>query len=55
VVKSHGGVDAYAFGWALDRAWEVGCHRLVDRVAEQLAAMNGDEPEQRNEEGEGAG
>ena len=55
VVKSHGGVDAYAFGWALDRAWEVGCHRLVDRVAEQLAAMNGDEPEQSNEEGEGAG
>ncbi|HCO77105.1 MAG: phosphate acyltransferase PlsX [Hydrogenophilus thermoluteolus] len=41
VVKSHGGVDAYAFGWALERAWEAGTHRLVDRVAEQLAALNG--------------
>jgi len=45
VVKSHGGVDAYAFGWALERAWEAGTHRLVDRVAEQLAALHGDAAE----------
>lgn len=51
VVKSHGGVDAYAFGWALDRAWEAGRHRLVERVAEQMAAMNGGEADAPIEEG----
>ncbi len=39
VVKSHGGVDEYAFGWAIERAWEAGQHRLVERVAEEIARV----------------
>ncbi|MCX7945664.1 MAG: phosphate acyltransferase PlsX [Hydrogenophilus sp.] len=39
VVKSHGAADTFAFGWALDRAWEAGRHGLVTRIADQVAML----------------
>jgi glycerol-3-phosphate acyltransferase PlsX len=39
VVKSHGGADQLAFRHALERAHAEAAHGVLDRIAEQIAAM----------------
>jgi glycerol-3-phosphate acyltransferase PlsX len=41
VVKSHGSADAYAFEQAIHRAAEAASNRLIERITERMAAMNG--------------
>jgi glycerol-3-phosphate acyltransferase PlsX len=38
VIKSHGSADRFAFGFALDRAYEASKNRMVDRIAAAFAA-----------------
>jgi glycerol-3-phosphate acyltransferase PlsX len=33
VIKSHGSADRFAFGFALDRAYEAAKNRMVERIA----------------------
>jgi glycerol-3-phosphate acyltransferase PlsX len=37
VIKSHGSADRFAFGFALDRAYEAAKNRMVDRIAQAFA------------------
>jgi glycerol-3-phosphate acyltransferase PlsX len=37
VIKSHGAADAYAFEWAIRRAFEAARHRLLERTAAEVA------------------
>jgi glycerol-3-phosphate acyltransferase PlsX len=37
VVKSHGSADRFAFGFALDRAYEAAKNHMVDRIAQAFA------------------
>ncbi|SNX28195.1 phosphate:acyl-[acyl carrier protein] acyltransferase [Polynucleobacter meluiroseus] len=37
VIKSHGSADRFAYGFALDRAYEAAKNRLVDRIAQAFA------------------
>ena len=39
VVKSHGGADALAFRFALQKAYAEATHGVLDRIAQQVAAM----------------
>jgi glycerol-3-phosphate acyltransferase PlsX len=39
VVKSHGSADAFAFGFALDRAAEAARQKLPSMIAARMAAM----------------
>jgi phosphate acyltransferase len=39
VVKSHGGADALAFGYALQKAHAEAAHGVLDRIAQLIAAM----------------
>ena len=39
VVKSHGSADALAFGYALRKAYAESTHGVLDRIAQQIAAM----------------
>jgi len=39
VVKSHGSADAYAFEFAVRRAFEAASHRLLERTAEAMVPM----------------
>ena len=39
VVKSHGGADALAFRYALQKAYAEATHGVLNRIAEQIAAM----------------
>ena len=39
VVKSHGGADALAFRYALQKAYAEATHGVLDRIAQQIAAM----------------
>jgi len=39
VVKSHGGADALAFGYALAKAYTEVDHGVQDRIAQRIAAM----------------
>jgi glycerol-3-phosphate acyltransferase PlsX len=39
VVKSHGGADALAFRYALQKAYAEATHGVLDRIAQQVAAM----------------
>jgi len=41
VVKSHGSADAFAFEQAIYRAAEAASNRLVERIIERMAAMDG--------------
>ena len=38
VIKSHGTADRFAFGFALDRAYEAAKNRMVERIAEAFMA-----------------
>jgi len=38
VIKSHGSADRFAFGFALDRAYEAAKNRMVERIAAAFAA-----------------
>jgi glycerol-3-phosphate acyltransferase PlsX len=38
VIKSHGSADRFAFGFALDRAYEAAKNRMVERIAEAFMA-----------------
>jgi phosphate acyltransferase len=38
VIKSHGSADRFAFGFALDRAYEAAKNHMVDRIAQAFAA-----------------
>lgn len=39
VIKSHGGADAYAFEWALQRAFDAAKHDVLDRIAASMAEV----------------
>jgi glycerol-3-phosphate acyltransferase PlsX len=39
VVKSHGGADSYAFGFAIKRAYEEGRHGMLSSIGEQMTAI----------------
>ncbi|MEO5701380.1 MAG: phosphate acyltransferase PlsX [Casimicrobiaceae bacterium] len=39
VVKSHGGADALAFRHALDKAYAEAAHKVLERIAQRMAAM----------------
>jgi phosphate acyltransferase len=39
VVKSHGSADAYAFGYALRKAYAEAAHGVLDKIAQRMAAM----------------
>jgi glycerol-3-phosphate acyltransferase PlsX len=39
VVKSHGGADAVAFRFALEKAYAEVAHGVLDRIAQRIAAM----------------
>ena len=39
VFKSHGGADAYAFEWALKRAYEAARHDVLTRIAASIAEL----------------
>ncbi|MET0184152.1 MAG: phosphate acyltransferase, partial [Achromobacter sp.] len=39
VIKSHGSADAYAFGFALQRAREAVASKLLDRTAQAVAQL----------------
>lgn len=41
VVKSHGSADAFAFEQAIFRAAEAASNRLIERIAERMATMDG--------------
>lgn len=41
VVKSHGSADAYAFEQAIFRAAEAASNRLIERISDRMAAMEG--------------
>jgi glycerol-3-phosphate acyltransferase PlsX len=38
VIKSHGSADRFAFGFALDRAYEAAKNRMVERIARAFMA-----------------
>ena len=38
VIKSHGSADRFAFGCALERAYEAAKNRMVDRIAQAFVA-----------------
>jgi glycerol-3-phosphate acyltransferase PlsX len=38
VIKSHGSADRFAFGFALDRAYEAAKNRMVERIASAFVA-----------------
>jgi glycerol-3-phosphate acyltransferase PlsX len=38
VIKSHGSADRFAFGFALDRAYEAAKNRMVERIAQAFVA-----------------
>ena len=38
VIKSHGSADRFAFGFALDRAYEAAKNRMVERIAAAFVA-----------------
>ena len=40
VVKSHGGADALAFGYALRKAYAEAAHGVLERIAQRLAAAH---------------
>jgi glycerol-3-phosphate acyltransferase PlsX len=40
VIKSHGSADAYAFGFALQRAREAVVSKLLERTAQTVAQIN---------------
>ena len=40
VVKSHGGADALAFGYALRKAYAEAAHGVLDRIAQRLATAH---------------
>ena len=39
VVKSHGAADAYAFGFAIRRAYEEARHGILTSIGERMAAI----------------
>jgi glycerol-3-phosphate acyltransferase PlsX len=39
VVKSHGSADAYAFGFAIARAYEEARHKMLTRIGERIASI----------------
>jgi glycerol-3-phosphate acyltransferase PlsX len=39
VVKSHGSADAYAFGFAIERAFEEAQHAMLDKIADRMASI----------------
>lgn len=39
VIKSHGGADAYAFEWAVQRAFDAAKHDVLDRIAASMAEI----------------
>lgn len=39
VIKSHGGADAYAFEWAVQRAFDAAKHDVLDRIAASMAEV----------------
>jgi len=39
VVKSHGSADAYAFGYALHKAYAEAAHGVLDKIAQRMATM----------------
>jgi glycerol-3-phosphate acyltransferase PlsX len=39
VVKSHGSADAYAFGFAIARAYEEARHKMLARISERIASI----------------
>lgn len=39
VIKSHGGADAFAFEWALQRAFDAAKHDVLDRIAASMAEV----------------
>ena len=39
VVKSHGGADSYAFGFAIKRAYEEARHGMLSSIGEQMTAI----------------
>lgn len=39
VIKSHGGADAYAFEWAVQRAFDAATHDVLDRIAASMAEI----------------
>ena len=41
VVKSHGSADAFAFGYALERAAEAARNNLPERIAVRMAQLSG--------------
>ncbi len=40
VVKSHGSADAYAFGFAIGRAYEEARHNMLSRISERIATIH---------------
>jgi glycerol-3-phosphate acyltransferase PlsX len=40
VVKSHGGADSYAFGFAIKRAYEEARHGMLTSIGEQMTAIH---------------
>lgn len=40
VVKSHGGADSYAFGFAIQRAYEEARHGMLSSIGEQMTAIH---------------
>jgi glycerol-3-phosphate acyltransferase PlsX len=39
VVKSHGSADAYAFAFAIQRAYEEARHNILARIGERIASI----------------
>ncbi len=39
VVKSHGSADAYAFGFAIERAYEEARHSMLQKIGERMASI----------------
>ena len=46
VFKSHGGADAYAYGWAIKRAFDAAKYNVQDQVASMIAELMPRTPEQ---------
>ena len=40
VIKSHGGADAYAYGFALSRAFNAVEHNMLDKTSAMLAQIH---------------
>lgn len=47
VIKSHGSADAYAYGWALQRAYEAVAGGLLDRMTNAVDQLTGSAQETR--------